>query len=137
MRRPDGIPIRSRRTWIIRVEVLSVKQFPTSARSIEFDVHDSLELSKIFTTEAILFAMAPFCSRSDNSMEEEERHSVLWDHENGEGTFGSGSVFFHDLTRRGSSRTFRSFCSSADVESMLIESQFAHQLPQVFPRQVP
>ena len=112
MRRPDGIPIRSRRTWIIRVEVLSVKQFPTSARSIEFDVHDSLELSKIFTTEAILFAMAPFCSRSDNSMDE-ERHSVLWNHENGEGTVGSGSTFVQDLTHRGGSRTFRSFCSSA------------------------
>jgi hypothetical protein len=110
--RPDGIPIRSRRTWIIRVEVLSVKQSPASARSVEFNVQDSLELSKIFTTEAILFAMAPFCSRSDNSIDE-ERHSVLWNHENGEGTVGSGSTFVQDLTHRGSSRTFRSFCSSA------------------------
>jgi len=108
VRRPDGIPIRNRGTWNIRVEVLVVKQSPASARSIEFDIEDSLELSKIFTTEAILFAMAPFCSRSDNSTDE-ERHSVSWNQENGEGTVGSGSTFVQDLTHRGSSRTFRSF----------------------------
>lgn len=104
MRRSDGIPIRSRRTWNIRVEVLIVKQSPASARSIEFDIEDSLELSKIFTAEAIL-AMAPFCSRSDNSMDV-ERHSVSWDQENGDETVGSGSTFVQDLTHRGSLRTF-------------------------------
>ena len=105
MRRLDGMPsgIGALGFYALRFECEPPS--PVSARSIAFIIQDSPELSKIFTTEVILFTMAPFCGRSDSNMDR-QRHSVPWNHENGEGIVGSGTGFIHDLTDRGSPSSF-------------------------------